>query len=86
MDASLKVTNSDISPAQVRAARALLGWTLEQLETSCGLPRRTLIRFENAAGVPRTTTVTAIRTALESAGVIFIDQNGEGPGVRLKKK
>lgn len=30
-------------------------------------------------------TVEAIRAALEGAGVIFIDENGEGPGVRLRR-
>ena len=30
-------------------------------------------------------TLAAIRAALEAAGVLFIDENGEGPGVRLKK-
>jgi hypothetical protein len=30
-------------------------------------------------------TLAAIRAALEAAGVLFIDENGEGPGVRLRK-
>ena len=85
MNASDKVTNSDITPAQVRGARGLLGWTLEELGTACGLPRRTLIRFENTEVSPRPSTTQAIRTALEAAGVEFIPENGGGAGVRLRK-
>lgn len=44
-------------------------------------------RLETQAGplAAQERTVAAIRTALEAAGVIFVDENGEGPGVRLRK-
>ncbi len=45
---------------------------------------RTLLRLEAGTTVPRASTVAAIRTALEAAGVEFIPQNGGGPGVRLR--
>jgi predicted transcriptional regulator len=75
----------DIRPAQLRAARALIGWSRERLALEVDLTERTIARIEDADTSPRQSTLAAIRTALEAAGVIFIDQNGEGPGVRLKK-
>jgi hypothetical protein len=44
-----------------------------------------LIRFEVGETVPLARTIDAICTALEAAGVIFVAENGEGPGVRLRK-
>jgi transcriptional regulator with XRE-family HTH domain len=78
-------TTSAISPNQVRAARGLLGWNLEQLIAASGVPKRTMIRFENSEGTPHASTTDAIRAALEAAGVEFIAENGGGPGVRLRK-
>lgn len=85
MNASKKVSNLDITPSQVRAARALIGWTLDDLEAASGLPKRTLTRFENANTVPRAGTIATIKDALEAAGVEFIPENGGGAGVRLRK-
>lgn len=85
MDASANGTAGAVSPGQVRAARALLGWTMDQLVAQSGVPKRTLIRFEGGVGMARTSTVTAIRATLEAAGVEFIAENGGGPGVRLRK-
>ena len=86
MNASQNDTSGIITSEQVRAGRALLGWTLERLIYASGVPKSTLIRFENAMVTPRASTMAAIRTALESAGVEFIPENGGGVGVRLRKK
>ncbi|WP_237182118.1 helix-turn-helix transcriptional regulator [Roseomonas marmotae] len=72
-------------PAQVRAARGLLGWSQDQLAAASGVPKRTVARLELGEGTPQRRTLAAIRTALEAAGVIFVEENGEGPGVRLRK-
>jgi transcriptional regulator with XRE-family HTH domain len=85
MKASGNGTPGAISPNQVKAARGLLGWSLDQLIAASGVPKRTAIRFENSEGTPHRSTTAAIRTALEAAGVEFIDENGGGPGVRLRK-
>jgi hypothetical protein len=85
MDARDKGTPGAITPAQVRAARGLLGWPLDQLIAASGVPKRTMIRFEGSTGVPRASTVSAVRAALEAAGVEFIAEDGGGPGVRLRK-
>ncbi len=85
MDASLNVTDSAISSAQVRAARGLLAWSQAQLATASGVPKRTIARLELAEGAPQRRTLAAIRAALEAAGVEFIPPNGGGAGVRLRK-
>jgi transcriptional regulator with XRE-family HTH domain len=77
--------SDDISPNQLRAARALIGWTREDLATAAGATERNLARIESAEITPRPRTVAAIRAALEAAGVEFIPENGGGAGVRLRK-
>ena len=74
-----------ISPAQSRAARGLLNWSRDKLAEVGGVPARTVADFELGNTVPRASTTAKLVTALEAAGVIFVDENGEGPGVRLKK-
>jgi hypothetical protein len=66
-------------------ARAALGLGVRDLAHLAQVAPATVGRFE--AGVelkPR--TVQAIQLALEAAGVEFIDENGGGPGVRLRKR
>lgn len=70
-----------ILPAQVRAARALIGWTREQLADASAVPVRTLARLEQGEGSAQRRTIAAIRASLEAAGVEFT--NGDKPGVRL---
>jgi hypothetical protein len=73
---------------QIRAARALIRWTAEDLSRQSAVSVRTIRRAELT---DRDTSMTAandlaIRSALEFAGVEFIDENGGGPGTRLKKR
>lgn len=74
-----------MTPAQCRAARALLSLEQGDLAASAGIARATIIDFEREARTPRKTTLDALRIALEAAGVEFIAENGGGPGVRLRK-
>jgi transcriptional regulator with XRE-family HTH domain len=72
----------------MRAARALIRWDQKTLATEAGISVETIKRLEKMDGTLLAvtgTTLTAIRTALEAAGVIFIASNGDGPGVRLKR-
>ena len=55
------------------------------LATASEVAPRTLADFETGTRAPHPRTLTAIRAALESAGVEFIAENGGGPGVRLRK-
>lgn len=74
-----------ISIRQVKAARALLAWSQEDLAAASGVSIPTIARLEASDGPVggRAATVTAIRGALEAAGVEFITENGAGAGVRL---
>ncbi|OYY04916.1 MAG: transcriptional regulator [Acidocella sp. 35-58-6] len=85
MKATKICTIGAISSAQSRAARALLGWSLDELARASEVAKRTLVSFETGSDC-RSSTLQAIRTALEVAGVEFIPENGGGAGVRLRKK
>jgi transcriptional regulator with XRE-family HTH domain len=76
-----------VSIKQVKAARALVGWSQEQLAEGSGVSLPTIKRLEASEGAlgGRQDTVDRIIAALQRAGAIFIDENGEGPGVRLRK-
>ncbi len=68
---------------QVRMARAALGWSVRDLASRAGLAANTVSRYENGTDAYGE-TLTKIQRALEDAGVIFIDADKEGPGVRLR--
>lgn len=76
-----------ISIAQVKAARALLGWSQVDLAKASGISIPTVRRLEAAGGTlaGRETTSAAIRDSLERAGIEFIAENGGGPGIRMRK-
>ena len=74
-----------IQIAQIRAARGLLGWSQVQLAKAAGLSEPTIKRTEGAKAKVSAEALAAIQRALEEAGVIFVPENGEGPGVRLRK-
>jgi DNA-binding XRE family transcriptional regulator len=81
-------TFSVITVEQLRAARALLGWSQTCLAEQAGLSLPTVKRVEAERG-PRVSEEgrLKLKRALERAGVefIFIDEHGGGPGVRLRK-
>ena len=72
----------------VRAARALLRWEQRDLEAASSVSLPTIKRLESKPGImiAHTSTLVALKKAFEVAGIAFIDENGGGPGVRLKKK
>lgn len=76
-----------LSIRQVKAARALLAWSQHDLANASGVSYPTIARLEKADGNlgGRSTTISAIRAALEAAGIEFIPENGGGAGVRLRK-
>ena len=77
-----------LSSELVRAARALLRWEQRDLEAASSVSLPTIKRLESKPGVmaAHMSTVVALRKALEAAGIEFIDENGGGPGVRLRKR
>jgi transcriptional regulator with XRE-family HTH domain len=74
-----------ILPFQSRMARAALGMGVRDLASAAKVSIDTVVRFERGDEL-KERTIDAIRNALEAAGVEFIDENGGGPGVRLRKK
>lgn len=74
-----------MTPAQCRAARGLIRWTQPDLASAAGVSDVTVRKFENEQSVPQRASLDVMRRALEAAGCIFIAENGEGPGVRLRK-
>lgn len=74
-----------ITPQQSRGARAMLGWTREELAERSKVSAATLADFEAGKRVPYARTLADIRRALEDGGIEFIPENGGGAGARLKK-
>jgi hypothetical protein len=74
-----------LSPAQCRAGRALVKFTQYDLGEAARVAKKTIADFELEVRTPYPRTLDAIRAALEAAGVEFIDENGGGAGVRLRK-
>jgi transcriptional regulator with XRE-family HTH domain len=74
------------SSAQIRAARHLAGLSQAEIAKATGLSLPTIKRAESEREVAISEeAIAAIRRALEAAGVIFVEENGDGPGVRLRK-
>src|SRR4051794_20320666 len=74
-----------ITSAQSRAARGLLGWSQQALADRAGVGIMTIHQLEKDGSQPRRSTLDVVRRALEAAGVEFIDENGGGAGVRLRR-
>jgi transcriptional regulator with XRE-family HTH domain len=77
-----------ISGRQIAAARALIGLSQAELAGNSNISVPTLKRMEASEGAATglANNVAAVRAALEAAGILFIDQNGNGPGVRLRDR
>lgn len=76
-----------LTPSQVRAARALLGWSRTKLSSESGVPYGTLTDFEGKRTRMLSDSVTKLARALDKAGIelLYDGQDGKGAGVRLKK-
>ena len=76
-----------LTSGQIRAARALLRWRAEDLAQASAVGVATIRRAELAEAETSLTAANelALRRALASAGIEFIDQNGGGSGVRLRE-
>ena len=74
--------------AQLNAARGLIGLKQSQLAEISGVALSTIRRMESSEVRLRgnAESIWKVQRALEDAGVVFIDENGGGPGVRLKDR
>jgi hypothetical protein len=75
-----------MTPSQCRAARGLLDWTQGDLAKASGVSDVTIRNFERSKSALQPASLHVLRSALEAAGVEFIPENGNGPGVRLAKR
>ena len=76
-----------ITSGQIKAARALVGWTARDLSAKAEIGFSTLIRLESAEGVPagNIKTIDAVKKALEKAGIEFIGTPDSQAGVRWRE-
>ena len=72
-----------INRVQVKMARAALGWGVRDLASKAGVSANTVSRYENGADALGE-TLTRIQRAFEDAGIVVIDADEQGPGVRLR--
>jgi transcriptional regulator with XRE-family HTH domain len=88
MGGGVNIKSMPLTSAQIRAARALLRWSADDLARASALGVNTIRRAELAEGETSMTAANdlSVRRAFETAGVEFIDENGGGPGVRLRKR
>lgn len=80
------MSTQKVSIRQIKAGRALLGWSQDRLAAASGVSQPTIKRLEAEGGElgGRAGTQTKICRALEKAGIEFT--NGKSPGVRLKRR
>ena len=74
-----------MKPVQLKMARAAVGWGVRDLAKKAGVTANTVTRIENGADAKQS-TVDRLQQALEAAGIEFIEENGGGLGVRLRKR
>ncbi|SON55027.1 hypothetical protein HDIA_1486 [Hartmannibacter diazotrophicus] len=72
-----------ISAPQMRAARGLLNWSVEDLASRSRVEITQISAFEATGDYPGTEIMASLRSTLESAGVAFIDSDQLGSGVRF---
>jgi transcriptional regulator with XRE-family HTH domain len=75
-----------VTSAQIRMARAALNWSVRDLAEAAQIHRNTVTNIETGRYAGDAATLAAIVSALKRAGVEFIDENGGGAGVRLRKR
>lgn len=77
--------SSCLSPAQCRAARALIAWSKGDLSSASKIPKATIAGYEAGKLSPDEQALRDMKRSLEDAGVLFIPENGGGAGVRLAR-
>ena len=74
-----------VTSRQIRAARALLGWTQQTLADRALVAVNTVRAIETSRPYPKPDSTTAVQRALEKAGIVFLPNGTLGEGVRLAK-
>lgn len=90
LSAAVRYDAAMMTPTQIRAARALLGWKQTELAEAAGVSEISVKNIERGATDARGSTLGKIQSALETAGLEIIPGGGAsldgGPGVRLRKR
>ena len=73
-----------VTPREVRAARAFLGWTRQQLADRAIVALNTVIRLEQGIVDSRSSTLDSVRRALEAAGIEFLSLREDSEGIRVR--
>jgi len=73
-----------MKPIQCKMARVALNWGVRDLAREADVSPDTVARFERGEQL-RAATITKLRATMERGGVVFIPQDGLGPGVRLRE-
>lgn len=74
-----------MTPEQCRAARAMVAISQDDLAAQSSVAKATIAAFELGQRQPYVSTLDKLQTALEAAGVVFLPENGNGPGVAMRK-
>jgi len=75
-----------VTPREIRAARAFLGWTRQQLADRAIVALNTVIRLEQGVVDSRSSTLDAVRKAIEGAGIEFLSRRGDSEGIRFGRR
>lgn len=78
-----KETKDDMTPAQMRAGRALLNWSQKQLADAARIGLASVNNYERGESDPRMSTIEKAENAMIAAGVVFIAADTQGEGARL---
>ena len=73
-----------VNKEQIRAARAWLGFTQQDLAAATMVDKKTIVRFEQGLSIPHDRTLRDLRLALEERGIIFLFEDNKGVGIRTK--
>lgn len=73
-----------LTPSLSRAARALLDFDVADLVKRSGVPKVIIAEFEKGGRLPQRQDLAALRLAFEEAGILFLDDDGNGAGLRLR--
>jgi predicted transcriptional regulator len=84
---SQKSVSAPLTSEMIRAGRMLVRWDQKTLAEAAGVSHVTVRRLEAKPGplAAERSTIAKLRSALESAGIVFVEDDGEGQGLRLKK-
>jgi len=80
------MSDAPLTPLQMKAARELLGWSQMDVANRVGLSEWVIGFYERRERLIRARYLRRVSSIFEAAGVIFVEENAEGPGVRLRKR